>query len=244
MYRGRSVTVVIPALNEAESIGDVLSGIDREIADRVIVADNGSTDRTAERAAEAGAEVVLEPRRGYGSACLTALAAGPAADVYVFMDGDGSDDPDDLPRILAAMEDGQAALVIGSRAAGESERGALTPLQRFGNALACGLIRLFWGVRFTDLGPFRAVRRETLEALEMADPDFGWTVEMQVKAARDGVPFAEVPVRYRTRKRGKSKVSGTVAGSFRAGKRILGYVLAAKARDVFGTAAGRRTVET
>lgn len=231
MYRGLRVCVVIPALNEAGAIGPVVAAIDRRLADQVIVADNGSADDTASAARAAGAEVVREPRRGYGSACLAALRHA-RADVYVFMDGDGSDDPAELERLLEALVEGPADLVVGSRVLGEAEPGALTPLQRFGNELTCRLVRWFWGYHFTDLGPFRAVTAAALRRLEMADPDFGWTIEMQVKAARLGLRVREVAVTARRRRAGRSKVSGTLLGSYRAGKRILGYVLEQKLREL------------
>ncbi len=228
MFRDRTVVLIIPALDEEEALPPVIRAVDRKIVDRVMIGDNGSTDRTAELSRDAGAEVVLEPRRGYGSACLAALAAAPDADLYAFMDGDGSDDPADLPALLSALLDRKADLVIGSRVLGGAEKGALTPVQRFGNFLTCGLVRLFWGVRYTDLGPFRVVTRDALDRLDMRDPDFGWTIEMQVKAAQQGMKVIELPVRRLVRAAGKSKVSGSIRGSFLAGRRILGYVFAAR----------------
>ncbi|MFH2007724.1 MAG: glycosyltransferase family 2 protein [bacterium] len=231
MWSGERVVVIIPVLDEEETIGEVVANVDRELVDRVIVVDNGSTDRTARAAREAGATVLYQPRRGYGSACLTGIAAAQDAGILVFLDGDGSDDPRELPTLLAALEPG-IDLVVGSRTQGAAEPGALTPVQELGNRLTCTLVRLFWGVRYTDLGPFRAVRRDALARLELTDPDFGWTIEMQVKAAQRGLGIAEVPVACRVRRGGRSKVSGTVLGSYRAGTRILGYVLEAKARDL------------
>jgi glycosyltransferase involved in cell wall biosynthesis len=215
----------------------VLDAIDRRVVDRVVVGDNGSTDSTAEVAARHGATVVVEPRRGYGSACLRALGllhdlAGDG--LVVFMDADGSDDPTELPLVLDPLATGAADVVIGSRVLGHSEPGALTPVQRFGNTLTCSLIRLFWGVRFTDLGPFRAITKDALDRLEMRDPDFGWTIELQVKAVQRGLRVVEVPVSRRVRRAGESKVSGNLRGSYLAGKRILGYVLEAKMRDLRG----------
>jgi len=227
VFAGLSVAVIIPALDEADALPSVLQAIDRAIVDRVVVGDNGSSDGTPEVARRGGADVVVEPRRGYGSACLRAVAAAGAVDVLVFLDADGSDDPREIGSLLRPIAANEADLVIGSRVR-RAEPGALTPVQRFGNALACTLIRWFWAVSTTDLGPFRAVRRTTFEALEMKDPDFGWTVEMQVKAAQRGVRLAEIPVRYRRRTRGRSKVSGTIRGSVRAGVRILSTILAAK----------------
>lgn len=234
MYQDLRVSLIIPALNEAENIGPLLSQVDTDLVDQIIVVDNGSTDGTGSVAAAGGATVVHEARRGYGSACLKAIHAAPAADVLVFMDGDGSDDPREIERLLTSLVQGEVDLVIGSRVRGEAERGALTAVQIFGNALTCWLVRWFWGTRYTDLGPFRAIRRAALERLVMSDPDFGWTVEMQVKAAQQRLVVAEVPVSYRRRRGGRSKVSGTVTGSFQAGRRILAYVLTAKAREWLG----------
>jgi len=219
------VDVIIPALNEERSVGSVVQGLLARGVRRVFVVDNGSTDRTAACAREAGAFVVREPQRGYGRACLTGIAslALDAPDVVVFCDADASDDPDDLVALLSSISAG-ADLVIGSRSRGESERGALLPQARFGNWLATRLIRRLYGVTFTDLGPFRAIRTEALLRLDMQDVDFGWTVEMQIKAAKVGLRCAEVPVRYR-RRVGASKISGTLWGSVRAGHKIL-YTIA------------------
>lgn len=235
MFQGQTIFLIIPVLDEEQTIGLVVASVDRSVVDRVVVVDNGSVDRTAQRAAETGAEVLREDRRGYGSACLTGIRASADADIYVFLDGDGSDDPREIEPMLRFMETRGAELVIGSRVLGISEPGALTPLQEFGNALTCSLVRLFWGVRYTDLGPFRAIRREALERLGMVDPDFGWTIEMQVKAAQQGLEVAEMPVAARVRRAGKSKVSGTLMGSYRAGKRILGYVFEAKFKELLGS---------
>jgi glycosyltransferase involved in cell wall biosynthesis len=226
-----TVGVIIPALNEEAALPVVLSGIPRWVA-RVIVADNGSTDATAAVARAHGAHVVHVPQRGYGRACLAAIAALPAdIDVVVFIDGDASDAPGEMAALLAPLADGAADFVIGSRALGERERGSLTPQQIFGNALACLLMRLIWGARFTDLGPFRAIRRSTLQQLQMADENYGWTVEMQIKAAQHGVASTEVPVSYK-RRIGVSKVSGTVRGVIGAGTKIL-YVIGREALAQF-----------
>jgi glycosyltransferase involved in cell wall biosynthesis len=217
-----SIDVVIPALDEESALPRVLSDIPRPPVRRVVVADNGSSDGTARVAREHGAEVVHEPERGYGAACLRALEAlaSDPPDIVVFLDGDYSDHPDELPSLVAPIVDGKADLVIGSRATGRRERGALSPQQRVGNAIASTALRVLYNVRYTDLGPFRAIRWSTLSSLGMEDRNFGWTVEMQIKAAKQGVPHLEVPVSYRQRI-GVSKVSGTLRGSVSAGVKIL-----------------------
>jgi len=217
------VDVVIPALDEEAALPLVLAAIPRNLVRNVVVGDNGSTDRTAEVAVEAGAVVVTEHERGYGAACLAALAhirAGVAPDVVVFLDGDHSDHPEELPRLLAPIAAGNADLVIGSRTLGARERGSLTPQQLVGNAVASQALRLLYGVRYTDLGPFRAIRWSALERLGMRDRNYGWTVEMQIRAAKHDVPYAEVPVSYR-RRVGVSKVSGTIRGTLGASRKIL-----------------------
>lgn len=224
------VDVVIPALDEEASLPLVLADLTALPAGavrRVVVADNGSADGTARVAREGGAVVVEAPRPGYGSACLAGLAhlrAHDPPDVVVFLDADYSDHPDELPRLVAPLLTGEADLVIGSRILGERERGALLPQARAGNLVACTLIRLLYGHRYTDLGPFRAVRWPALERLGMADPDFGWTAEMQVKALRHGLRVTEVPISYR-RRVGVSKITGTVKGTLLAGYKILWTVL-------------------
>jgi glycosyltransferase involved in cell wall biosynthesis len=185
------------------------------------VADNGSTDGTARAAREQGAQIVSEPRRGYGYACLAAIANLPAgAEIVVFLDGDYSDYPAELVDLVSTMVEQKADLVIGSRVLGEREKGSLTPQQRFGNWLSTRLIRLLYGFPYTDLGPFRAIRRDALRRLNMQDLTYGWTVEMQVKALQHRMKVVEIPVRYRKRI-GKSKVSGTLSGSVKAGAKIL-----------------------
>uniref|UniRef100_A0A832MN74 Glycosyltransferase family 2 protein n=1 Tax=Eiseniibacteriota bacterium TaxID=2212470 RepID=A0A832MN74_UNCEI len=221
------VAVVIPALDEEGPLPGVLAAIPRAgegwRVSRVVVVDNGSRDRTAEAARAAGAEVVAEPRRGYGAACLAGLArlAARPPDVVAFLDADHSDDPAELPALLAPLVAGRADLVIGSRVLGRSEPGALTPVQSFGNRFAAVLMRVLFGARFTDLGPFRAVRWSALARLGMRDRDYGWTVEMQTRALRARLRCAEVPVRSRRRRLGASKVSGTLRGAAGAGWKIL-----------------------
>jgi glycosyltransferase involved in cell wall biosynthesis len=217
-----TIDVVMPALDEEQAIGKVLADIPWDLVRRVVVADNGSTDRTAEIARNAGALVVPAPKRGYGSACLAALAhlRLDPPDIVVFLDADYSDHPEELSEVAGPVVNGTHDLVIGSRIRGDNEPGALLPQAVFGNWLACALIRIIYGVEFTDLGPFRAIRWEALESLQMVDEDFGWTVEMQIKAAKASLRCTEVPVRYR-RRVGVSKVSGTVRGSVLAGHKIL-----------------------
>lgn len=209
----------------------MLSAVPAASVQRIIICDNGSTDRSASlanEAREAGlpVEVVFEPRRGYGSACLAGLAhlrrTGPP-EVVVFLDGDFSDHPEELPLLVAPIAEGRADLVIGSRKLGSAEPGAMLPQARFGNALAVFLIRVLTGFRYTDLGPFRAIRWDALEALAMEDPDYGWTCEMQMKAIGAGLRIVEVPVSYR-RRVGVSKITGTLAGTLFAGVKILTWV--------------------
>jgi glycosyltransferase involved in cell wall biosynthesis len=217
------IRVIIPVLNEEESIGPVLRAIP-PMVDEVIVVDNGCTDGTMDIARSMGATTVAEPGRGYGSACLRGMAAlGADTKVVVFLDGDYSDHPEELPRVAEPILAGRADLVIGSRVLGCAEKGALLPVARFGNWLTTSLVRIIWGFAYTDLGPFRAIRYESLLGLGMRDPDFGWTIEMQVKALGAGLRVEEVPVSYRKRI-GKSKISGTVTGSCKAGWKILTLV--------------------
>lgn len=221
MRHNQRIGVVIPALNEQSSIGIVIRGIPRWV-DHIVVADNGSTDRTADVARAAGATVVAEGERGYGAACQAGIAALDAPDIVVFLDGDFSDDPREMAALVDPIARGTADMVIGSRSAG-AEPGSLTPQQKFGNWLACRLMQLLYGVTYTDLGPFRAVRATALDRLAMTDRNFGWTVEMQIKAAKSRIAALEVPVRYR-RRIGVSKISGTLRGSFLAGKTILSVI--------------------
>lgn len=215
------VSILMPARNEEASIGRVLDEIPRGLVHEVIVADNGSSDGTAGVARARGATVVFVPEPGYGGACLAAIArVDPATDVIVVLDADYSDYPADLPALLAPIEAGEADFVIGSRVLGGAAPGALPWNQRFGNWLACLLMRMLYGARFTDMGPFRAIRRGALLAMDMRDRTFGWNVEMQAKALISGLRVREVPVRYR-RRVGKSKITGTVRGTIRAGVRII-----------------------
>ncbi len=220
--------MVIPALNEQRSLPLVLRELPPNWVDEVLVVDNGSTDATAQVARDLGAEVILEPQRGYGAACLAGLEAlsrkAVAPEIVVFLDADFSDFPNELPSLLAPLLLGQADLVIGSRTLGCRDPGALLPQALWGNRLACGLMRIFFGVRHTDLGPFRAIRWEALRSLSMRDTNFGWTVEMQIKAVRRGLKVTEVPVSYR-RRVGHSKITGTVRGTLLAGTKIL-YLIA------------------
>ncbi len=226
MRKQMTVACVIPALNEADAIARVLADIP-DWVDAVVVADNGSSDGTGDIAAGAGAVVVREEERGYGAACLAGIARAGGVDIIVFLDGDHSDHADDMAALVDPIVDGEADFVLGSRVLGTCEAGALTPPQRFGNWLATTLIRLIWRQRYTDLGPFRAIRRSALERLEMADRNYGWTVEMQIKAVEQGLAIEEVPTDYRNRI-GVSKVSGTIRGSVRAGYKIL-YIIAREA---------------
>ncbi len=219
------VALLMPALDERQALAQLLDELPRQRYARLLVIDNGSTDGTAAAARAGGAEVVSEPRRGYGQACLTGLSAlGGDADIIVFMDADGSDVPSEAERLLEPILGGEADLVIGSRALGAAEPGAMTWPQRWGNRLSVALIRLLFGQRYTDLGPFRAIRRESLEGLGMRDTNFGWTAEMQVKAVKRGLRVLEVPVSYR-RRVGRSKISGTVSGVLKAGTKIIWTIL-------------------
>lgn len=216
------IKIVIPARNEEDAIGPVVSSVVDQV-DAVIVADNGSTDNTAETAIAAGAQVVDVPQAGYGRACLAAIEAAGEHDILVFMDGDASDDPDDLQALLEPILADKADMVIGSRILGDCDPGSLTVQQRFGNTLACKLMHLFWGYKFTDLGPFRAIRKTAYDQLDMQAETFGWTVEMQVRALKQGLRCTEVPVHYRKRI-GVSKISGTLRGVILAGWYILGTI--------------------
>lgn len=216
--RSRKVAIIIPALNEEGALPALLSEIPSESVEWVIVVDNGSTDATATVAQEAGAIVTTEPTRGYGRACLTGLqtAAKLEAEIVVYMDGDGSDDPADLPMMLAPLFEGRADFVIGSRASEQAERNAITTQARLGNWLVSSIIRLLYGTRIHDIGSYRVIRTADLLALEMREMTYGWPVEMVVKAARVHYRVLELPIHYRRRSHGRSKVAGTLAGSIKA----------------------------
>jgi len=215
------VSVVIPTHNEAQSIGRVLADLPSDLTTEVIVVDSNSNDGTPEIAARMGARVVPEPRRGYGRACLTGLAAANSPDVVVFLDGDYSDRPSELPILLAPIIEGRADITLGSRLRFAA---ALPWHQVFGNRLAAGLIRLLYGVQITDLGPFRAARADVLRALALEETTYGWAVEMILKGARAGFRVVEVPVSYHPRI-GKSKISGTLKGTVGAAWFILSLIV-------------------
>ena len=218
-----SVSVIIPALNEEEPIAAVVracwqTGIPRE----VIVVDNGSTDRTAAVAAEAGARVVSQPERGYGRACAAGVAAAdPGSGILLFLDGDGSDCPELMNQLIRPIESGLKDFVIGSRVRGERQRGSMNFQQIFAGRLAGLLMRLLYGVSYTDMCPFRAIRRDALRQLGMREETYGWNLEMQMRAARAKLRILEIPVGHRCRTGGESKVSGTLRGTFVAGWRIV-----------------------
>lgn len=234
------VDVVIPALNEERSLPLVLR--DLPSVRRVVVVDNGSTDATAEIAIKHGAIVIHEPKRGYGSACLAGIAeirrlaarGKYFPDVVVFVDADFSDHPDELPDLVQPILADRADLVIGSRLLGERERGAMPPQALYGNRLACFLMRILFGHRYTDLGPFRAIRYQALDQLNMTDQSFGWTIEMQIKAVQANLRILEIPVKYR-RRVGVSKISGTLSGTIRAGSKILWTIAKYRWASFFAT---------
>jgi glycosyltransferase involved in cell wall biosynthesis len=227
MKQKTTIDVLIPAWNEEKALPLVLADIPKAWVRQVIVCDNGSTDGTAAAARAAGAIVVSQPQRGYGNACLAgmryleAMPASEQPEIVVFLDGDYSDYPEELPKVADPILNDGKDMVIGSRHLGGMQPGAMTIPQRFGNWLAPRLIRSFYGYRFSDLGPFRAIRWDALKRLDMRDRNFGWTVEMQVKAAKLKLDCAEVPVRYRKRAAGRSKVSGTLKGTVLAGWKII-----------------------
>ena len=214
------ICVIVPALDEEASIARVLARIPTWV-DEVVVVDNGSVDETAAKALAAGARVVGEPVRGYGAAVQAGIGALTAADVVVFLDADESDCPEEMTRLVDPIVTGQVDLTLGSRVLGDAEAGSLTLGQRFGNRMACLLMRVLWGTRYTDLGPFRAIGYPQLRGLGLKDKDFGWTIEMQIQAKRRGLRVIEIPVSYARRSGGASKISGTWRGSVNAGFKIL-----------------------
>ena len=228
--------VIIPCLNEEEAIGGLVADVQKVAADpdlavdlnAIVVVDNGSTDGTARMASAAGASVVSEPRRGYGRACLSGVLAASGADLIVLMDGDRSDLPSELPLLLTPLLAGEADLVVGSRMLGTYEPGSLLPQQIFGNRVATLLLHLAFDVKMTDIGPFRVIRRDQLLALGMREMTYGWSIEMIARAAKDGLRVREVPVTYRKRAGGVSKVSGNLRASLKAGYRILLAIVRAR----------------
>ena len=214
--------VIIPAFNESRAIGQVIGDIPSGLVDEVVVVNNGSTDATAANARAAGATVVDEPRQGYGFACLRGIeyAKTKQPDVVVFLDGDYSDHPDEMPRLVDPIRRDEADFVLGSRIRGDAEPGAMLPQAQIGNRIACTLMRWIWGAEYTDLGPFRAIRFRDLLVLDMQDKTFGWTIEMQINAVRAGLRIREVPVSYRKRV-GVSKITGTISGTVKASAKIL-----------------------
>ncbi|MEY2482481.1 MAG: hypothetical protein QOK24_1009 [Verrucomicrobiota bacterium] len=217
------IAVIIPALNEEEPIADVVNAcLTTGLPDEVIVVDNGSTDRTSERAHAAGAKVVAEPAPGYGRACAAGIRAlRSECEIVVFLDGDGSDCPELMERLVRPIADGEQDFVIGSRTRGKREPGSMNFQQVFAGRVAGVILRILYGARYTDMGPFRAIRRDALERLGMKEKTYGWNLEMQMRAARAGLRILEVPVNHRCRTGGESKVSGTFRGTFVAGLRII-----------------------
>lgn len=220
------ISIVIPALNEQEVIARTIAAIPRELVSEIIVVDNGSTDRTAEEARRAGARVVSEPVRGYGRACRRGVdSVSKDCDIIVQMDADLSDDPGEMALLVGPLIEQGYDLVLGSRLMGKREEKSMTAAQVFGSRLASFMIRLFYGVRYTDMGPFRAIKRSALERLDLSEQTYGWSIEMQTKAAARNLRIKEVAVSWRNRAAGESKVAGTITGSIRAGFRIVWTIL-------------------
>ena len=215
------VALVIPTLNEEDAIGGVLAAVPREVADEIVVADSGSTDRTVECARAAGAQIVSLRERGYGRACRAGAEAAPHCDIIVFLDGDGSDCPELIPRLVAPIAEGRCDFVIGSRARGAREPGSMAAHQLLAGWIAGAAVWLLYRVRYTDMCPFRAIRRDALVGLGMREKTYGWNLEMQMRAARAGLRITELPVPHRRRAGGVSKVSGNLRGTLKAGWRIL-----------------------
>jgi len=233
------ISVVIPALNEQEVIARTVRAIPRELVSEIIVVDNGSTDRTAEEARLAGAVVVSEPVRGYGRACRRGVdSVSKDCDIIVQMDADLSDDPSEMPLLIGPLLDQGYDLVLGSRLLGKREEKSMTAAQLFGSKLASFMIRSLYGVRYTDMGPFRAIKRSALDRLELKEMTYGWSIEMQTKAAARGLRIKEVPVSWRNRAAGESKVAGTITGSVRAGFRIVWTILRVAAAETRRNKAG------
>ncbi len=220
MYKEKKISVIIPALNEEKAISHVINDLPRDIVDKIIVVDNGSSDNTSSMAEKAGAVVVREELKGYGAACQRGILISEPSDIIVILDADHSDYPDRISKLLDPIVDHGFDMVLGSRTMGNAEKGSLTLPQVFGNRLATFLISLVTGYKYTDMGPLRAIRTEKLKALDMTDKNFGWNVEMQIKAVKQRLKILEVPVDYRNRI-GKSKISGTLSGVIKAGAKIL-----------------------
>ncbi len=219
------ISIIIPALNEENSIGQVINSLPK-IYHQLIVVDNGSNDSTRKIAKKNGAIVLIEKKRGYGNACLKGIRflKKTPPDIVVFLDGDFSDYPQEIKKIIKPIEQKKVDFVIGSRIKSLREKGSMTPQQIFGNKLACFLLKLIYGGKFTDLGPFRAIKWDTLMDLNMIDKTYGWTIEMQLKVLRKKISYTETPVRYR-RRIGNSKISGTLKGSLLAGIKIIGWIV-------------------